>query len=555
MAAPVTSTSGIDWKNLSNEQIENYFGQQDDIKAARAADPNFNLGQWYQTSGKQEVLDGRRNPTGIQTLQNTVSSAVTNPTLPTGTTYTPVNQVAQANEMQKGPGELPVNFNAAYYLQNNPDVAEAAKNSGMSPEEFAYQHWKNYGQVEGRQGQASAQQQTQQVTAQTVSNVDAKQAATYDATKVAGQTPQMQAAQGTVSDKAQVQAAQGTTSDAFNKAISDNNARIDAETLDPKATVQKQFADLMSGDMAWAKGALREANAALAARGMGASSIAGEAISMAVLSAALPIATADAKAYQTLQLEKMSEKQATALLNASTIAQMDLKNLDNRQQAAVVNAQSFLQMDLANLSNQQQAAVVNTQARIQTLLSDQAAENAAKQFNAASQNQMTQFYDQLNAQINMYNTSQVNAAAQFNAGQVNAMTQFQQQLANSREQFNAQMYFAVEQSNVNYLRQINTQNTAKQNEANYINSQNLLQISNTALANAIQQQRDEYAFNWQASQNAINRAENRALMILNRDFQMQLNDRKAGTALSQSIGSFATNVVGGVLNNWKNIFG
>ncbi|CAO3358573.1 tail fiber domain-containing protein [Azospirillum palustre] len=78
---------GPDWNNLSNADIERYFGGQSDIQAARAADPNFNLAQWYQTSGKNEVMTGQRqadgNPDPTQGIQraigNTAGSIQYNP--------------------------------------------------------------------------------------------------------------------------------------------------------------------------------------------------------------------------------------------------------------------------------------------------------------------------------------------------------------------------------------------------------------------------------------------------------------------------------------------
>ena len=54
---------------------------------------------------------------------------------------------------------------------------------------------------------------------------------------------------------------------------------------------------------------------------------------------------------------------------------------------------------MANLSNQQQSNLQNLHAKQQTLLTDQAARNAALQFNATSQNQVNQFYDSLNSNI------------------------------------------------------------------------------------------------------------------------------------------------------------
>ena len=66
-------------------------------------------------------------------------------------------------------------------------------------------------------------------------------------------------------------------------------------------------------------------------------------------------------------------------------------------------------MDMTNLSNQQQTETLKAQQRIQSLFTDQAAENAARQFNATSQNQVDQFFANLNTQTSQYNASQVNA--------------------------------------------------------------------------------------------------------------------------------------------------
>jgi hypothetical protein len=127
--------------------------------------------------------------------------------------------------------------------------------------------------------------------------------------------------------------------------------------VDVKSTVQGQLAQLMQqfegGQIpAFAAGAIRTAEQRLAARGMGASSMAGAAIVQAAMEASTPIAAADAETYRRMQ---------------------EL-NLNNRQQAEVLNAQMTLQMDLQNLSNEQQARVTNTQNQIQSLFNDQAAD-------------------------------------------------------------------------------------------------------------------------------------------------------------------------------------
>ena len=76
----------------------------------------------------------------------------------------------------------------------------------------------------------------------------------------------------------------------------------------------------------WARGAVRAAEQTLAARGLGASSIAGQAILDAAIEQALTIAQLDAR----------------------TVAAFETQNLTNRQQAAMARAQyraQFMQLD------------------------------------------------------------------------------------------------------------------------------------------------------------------------------------------------------------------
>ena len=94
---------------------------------------------------------------------------------------------------------------------------------------------------------------------------------------------------------------------------------------------------------------------------------------------------ANSQMMQTIGLAEMSSANTAALQNAAQLAGMDMANLDARQQAAVQNAQAFLGMDMANLTNRQQTNMFKAQAMQQAILSDQAVENAAAQFNATSE--------------------------------------------------------------------------------------------------------------------------------------------------------------------------
>lgn len=194
--------------------------------------------------------------------------------------------------------------------------------------------------------------------------------------------------------------------------ISQTQAAQGAVTED--MTVQGQLNKLLSNFDAgtpppWAAGSLRAATAQLAARGLGASSLAGQAIIQATLEAATPIAAADAKVFEQMGLQNLSNRQAiavltgqqravflgqefdqgfqTRVLNAARIADIANKNFDAQTTIALENARLTNTMDIANLSaknavvlekaaamsrletqnlsNRQQAAVQNAQAFLQ----------------------------------------------------------------------------------------------------------------------------------------------------------------------------------------------
>lgn len=253
----------------------------------------------------------------------------------------------------------------------------------------------------------------------------------------------------------------------------------------------------------WARGAVKAAQQAMAARGLGSSSIAAEAITGSLMQAALPIAQTDA------QLE----------------AGMDMQNLQNRQEAAKVNLQY----------------------RAQTMFNNQAFENAARQFNAQSEAQHTQFFANLATEVEMFNVDQQNAMEQFNVDEFNAMEQFRVALQDQRERFNANNRLVIDQSNAEWRRNINTVNTATQNAVNQINAQNILGLSNTALNNLWQQYRDEAEWIWQSGENDLNRAHNLAIASFERDSQFALLDAQQKQEMAVSVGSFFSRTISNLL--------
>jgi hypothetical protein len=472
-----------------------------------------------------------------------------------------------------------------------------------------------------------------------------KPAATYQATTIGEGVPQAETVQGELSKEAQVapetfdpnkllqlgveapQIVQPTqvagpaarevqegeliSGSAVDMAKVNEALNIEAAQADPSkmATVQGQLEGLMQqfeggNTPAWAAGAMRQATATLAARGLGASSMAGQAVIQATMEAAMPIAMADAQTRASFESQNLSNRQQTALfaaeqrskflgmefdqnfqsrvLNAAKIAdianmnftsevqialenarltqtanlanldvskakmlsdmaamtQVDLANLNNRQQAAVQNAQNFLQMDLTNLTNQQQTAIFNTQSRVNALLSDQAAQNAAKQFNAASENQANQFFAELSSTISRFNAEQSNAIKMFNAGETNATAKFNAQIQAQRDQFNATNSLIIAQANAQWRQQIALTNTVAQNEANAEAARVANGLTKTTVDQIWQRERDIMSASLTTSEGDANRA--LSLLLADKEAalaksEIKAADRAAGWQLGANL--------------------
>ena len=369
-------------------------------------------------------------------------------------------------------------------------------------------------------------------TGQTVATATPQAASQFTAATI-GTAPTMTAAQGTVT--APMIAAQQSLAN-----------------IDSRATVQGQLENISSDIQtslqqgtplpAFARGAAEAAKATMQSRGLGSSTMLAEAMAEGILRSSIPIAQADAEVYK----------------------QTIFQNLANNQQAAVINAQAYLQMDMANLSNNQQANLQNLQAQQQTLLTDNAARNAALQFNATSQNQVNQYYDSLNTNIQQQNAQRAAAISQFNTAEENkvaalnaknataiadanaqrqsAINQFNSTLSDQRQRFNVENQRIIDQSNTVWRRQLNTSNTQAVNAANETNAQNLLNLSNFALSSLWQQWRDEASWVNQSSENEANRNHNLAVAALERTTAFDLQNSAQTSALYAMLGSFGMSI-------------
>ena len=305
-----------------------------------------------------------------------------------------------------------------------------------------------------------------------------------------------------------------------------------------EATVQGQLTGLLEqfegGETPpWAAGAMRAATATLAARGLGASSMAGQAVVQAAMESATPIAMADAQTRASFEAQNLSNRQQAAMFaaeqrskflgmefdqefqsrvqNASRIADIANINFSAEQQVALENARmaqtvditnlsaknaklmadvaAMSQLDLTNLSSRQQTAVQNAQSFLQMDMSS-----------LSNTQQTAMFKAQSNVQSILTDTAAANAAAQFNAVSENQTNQFYDNLVTQVSQFNSEQASLLERFNAGEANAISQFNTTQANLRDQFNANNSLVIEQ---ANAVWAQAITTTDN--AAQNVANR--------------------------------------------------
>ena len=277
------------------------------------------------------------------------------------------------------------------------EIAEAAKRSNTPAAEIQ-QMLEDYIDVEGAKFEGGRPEleakdlynlTSTEIAEQTATTVkDAAKTSEYSSTDAAitDFESTVEAAEGTVGSKELVnakdvlgaaKAVQAIA--ATDKALNDESVAVAAKgslsqvalakastgSVSPQATVAGQMATLMDqfndGTPAWAAGAMRAANAAMAARGLGASSMASAAIIQATMEAAVPIAAADAQTFANMNLQNLNNQQQVSLANAAAQQNMTLANLDNDQQVALQNSSNAFALQSQNLSNTQASVLANAQ--------------------------------------------------------------------------------------------------------------------------------------------------------------------------------------------------
>ena len=330
-----------------------------------------------------------------------------------------------------------------------------------------------------------------------------------------------------------------------------DEVNFEAATGSPStdATVQGQLTGLMKdfegGDPPpWAAGAMRAATAAMAARGLGASSMAGQAIIQAAMESALPIAQMDAATFSRFEEQNLSNKQQAAMFaaekraeflgleftqefqsrvaNASKISEIANINFTAEQQIALENARltqevdlanlnvasaktlsdaaALTQVDLTNLNNRQKAQVQNAKAFLDMDLA-----------NLNNEQQMAMFKSQAIANSILTDAAAENATSQFNASSENQTNQFFANLTTQISEFNVEQKNAISKFNAGESNAMEKFNSTQVAQREQFNAQNSLIVSQ---ANAQWYQK-------------IATTDNAAINQSNRDAAAQANDMSA----------------------------
>jgi hypothetical protein len=445
-----------------------------------------------------------------------------------------ISEAAYGESSVSGVSTNPENYFSDTYVQDNvsTDINEDAEGTSIDAKDYEMEEQDDIGL-------------TTVTNTETAEEVAAKTAKGYDVETVDDQLSspeyQVDAQQGTVSDKAQVNAEENLLDieetakglNAVGKALNDF-AKVDisrvidtstvqgkllAEKLgegnyvDSKSTILGQM-EIISAEFkdangnpkipSWAQATARNVQKSIAFKGM-TGTAATVAIANAMMESTLGVAEKEAAFFQTLSVKNLDNRQEALINKASVLSNMELANLDARMTAAVQNAKSFLQMDLKNLDNRQHSEQLNTQIRVDGLLEDAKAKNAERLFSADAENDFTKFYDELSVQIDTHRADSLNAMARFNAGETNDNAEFQANLDLSREKFYKDLQYNIDLSNAKWRQNVTLAEAEMEFDAAKADAENMFSLTTEAL-NRVWDREDAYFdYTWKSSETELER--------------------------------------------------
>ena len=452
---------------------------------------------------------------------------VNNPTLPSGTTVSVTQQVTSKDEFLKD--QIPKS--AATYTAA-PSVIAGQSTAGTA----------TAGIATAAQSQASKSS--------------------------AAQASAAQASTAGINNNFQQQAAQAGYESSLTGIRNAQQGTAQVGVVSDQATVQgqlKSLNDFSQGTPAWAQGAMNKANEAMAARGLGASSIAGQAIIQALMESSVPIATADAETFAKMNLQNLDNRQQMELQNAKSRQEILLSDTSFKNAQLQFNAQDKSQtaqffsglmadIDKANMMSANDIAAKNAELGTQSSISNADLGTRSSMSNAELATQASTSTAQFATQASTTNaelatqSSISNATLRTNAAidgaqRADAANKSNAEQENAMMQFFGKQQLVVDQSNAEWRRNVNTANTAAVNAANQVNAANRLGISNTAMNNLWQASRDSAAWANQSAENEMDRAFNLALASFNKDANLNILSIEQKNTLYSSLGSFATDIL------------
>ena len=497
------------------------------------------------TQGAKPTLEQRHDPIlGKVETQSGIDPTQTTTSLPSGTEMIHTPQAVQTNELMTSTGKLVGTSTPVTAAQG---TVPTQITSPTAPTPGTYAATAVYNQVTDANAALGALSQNAQINSPqgTVSSQALSQAATGQATQAT--TPVR-----TLSTQELVESA--TLSDIGGY----QSASEQTMSTPQEATVQYQLTQLMSQFdnnqiPAFAAPAIKVANDAMLQRGLGASSMAGQAILKAAMEATTAIAVQDANMYAQFNMANLSNKQQTAIVNAQLRATLTGQELNNEQQSRVLNtakvsevnnlnftaeqtvalenARLMQNMSLANLNNEQQSALQNaaTLANMDVRNLDArltAAVQNAKSFldldmaNLTNDQQAKTLTYQSKIQSLLSDAAGQNAASQFNAKAQDQVDQFYKTLSTSIQTANANRVSAQEQFNVDQANSVRKFNTEMENERDKFDSEMNLLIDQS---NVVWRRGINTTTN--AEQNRVNQVNAQNLLDLTTSAQNQLWNR------------------------------
>ena len=351
---------------------------------------------------------------------------------------------------------------------------------------------------------------------------------------------------------------EGSTVD-MERAKAETNFAAATGSPSTDATVQGQLTGLMeqfegNEPPAWAAGAMRAAAAKMAARGLSASSMAGQAAVQAAMEAALPVAQADAATFARFESQNLSNRQQAAMFAAekraeflgmefnqefqtrvanaakiSDIANMnftadqqvalenarlansvDIANLNAANAKVLADAAAMTQVDITNLNNRQQAQVQNAKAFLDMDLA-----------NLDNEQETAIFKSQQIANALLTDAAEENAMRQFNATSENQANQFFANLANNVNIANAAQASETARFNAGEANAISTFNATAQAAREQFNAEQGLIVAQANAAWAQKITTTENAAQNQANRDSAMAANNFTMTAYNNTLQLE----------------------------------